>query len=242
MSSFVLIHGSWHGAWCWNKIVPLLTAAGHRVVTPDLPGHGDDRTPISEITMDSYAERVCEAVCRSDEPVILVGHSMGGGAITQAVESCSAGIRLLVYLAAYIPGDGDSVAQQAMLDGESLVNKHVVVDPVTGTAELDAGVVRECFYGDCSAEDVAYALQRLCRDPLTPLTNPLSVRESRQHAVPRVYIECLKDRTLTPAMQREMYTRWHCERIFSLDTSHSPFFSAPELLVDHLLSAAALAA
>ena len=62
MSTYVLVHGSWHGGWCWDKVVPLLEAKGHKAIALDLPGHGADKTPISEITVDSYAARVCAAL------------------------------------------------------------------------------------------------------------------------------------------------------------------------------------
>ena len=78
MSTYVLIHGAFHGGWCWDKVVPLLEAAGHKVVAPDLPSHGRDDTPIAEVTLDTYARRACEVAAAQSEPVIIVGHSMGG--------------------------------------------------------------------------------------------------------------------------------------------------------------------
>ncbi len=56
MSTYILIHGSWHGAWCWHKVIPLLEASGHKVIAPDLPAHGHDRTPIADISLNSYVE------------------------------------------------------------------------------------------------------------------------------------------------------------------------------------------
>ena len=86
MSTYVLIHGAWHGAWCWDKLAPLLQDQGHTVIAPDMPAHGQDLMPISEVTLQSYANRVCEVVNQQTEPVILVGHSLGGISITQAAE------------------------------------------------------------------------------------------------------------------------------------------------------------
>jgi len=62
MSTYILIHGAWHGAWCWNKVVSLLEKEGHAVVAPDLPGHGDDKTPIAKVTLRAYADCVCEVI------------------------------------------------------------------------------------------------------------------------------------------------------------------------------------
>lgn len=86
MSTFVLIHGGWHGAWCWDRVAPLLEQGGHEVVSFDLPGHGEDRTPSVEVTLEGYTDRVVEALDALSEPVVLVGHSLGGTAISQAAE------------------------------------------------------------------------------------------------------------------------------------------------------------
>jgi len=86
MSTYLLIHGAWHGGWCWRKVVPLLEAKGHRVLAPDLPGHGNDATPTATVTLKSYTDRICEIASEQNEPAILAGHSMGGIAITQAAE------------------------------------------------------------------------------------------------------------------------------------------------------------
>src|SRR5579871_2802681 len=78
MSTFLLVHGAWHGGWCWRKIAPLLEAKGHTVFAPDLPSHGKDRTLASSVTLESYVDRICQIAVTHTEPVILLGHSMGG--------------------------------------------------------------------------------------------------------------------------------------------------------------------
>ena len=83
MSTFVLIHGAWLGAWNWNKLTPLLEQAGHRVITFDLPGHGEDHTPVATISLQSYVDRVTQVLDQQPEPVILVAHSMGTDALGQ---------------------------------------------------------------------------------------------------------------------------------------------------------------
>ncbi len=102
MSTFVLVHGSWHGAWCWNKLTPLLEREGHAVIAPDLPGHGEDWTPIPEISLQSYVDRVGEALDSAPEPAILVGHSMAGTVISQLAEQRPDQVAGLVYLCAFL--------------------------------------------------------------------------------------------------------------------------------------------
>ena len=86
MAAFVLVHGHMHGAWCWDKVVPLLEAQGHRVVTPELPGRGTDTTPHVELTLKRYTDSVASIVRAMDEPVILVGHSAGGTVLSELAE------------------------------------------------------------------------------------------------------------------------------------------------------------
>ena len=89
MTTFVLVHGASHGSWCWDKVVPLLEAEGHNAVTVDLPGntYGEFDVPLCQVTLSSYTDHVCKVLDQLDEPVVLVGHSLGGLTITQAAEA-----------------------------------------------------------------------------------------------------------------------------------------------------------
>ena len=86
MSTYVFVHGAWHGAWCWSKVVALLEGAGHKAIALDLPGHGRDDTPIAQVTFEAYCNKVREIVEAQPELVILVCHSMGGRVVTQVAE------------------------------------------------------------------------------------------------------------------------------------------------------------
>ena len=116
MATFVLVHGAFHGAWCWTKLVPELERRGHRAVAFDLPGSGEDKTPIEQVTLDGYIVRVSEVILRQPEPVILVGHSLGGISITAAAEHMPDRVRKLVYLCAFILRDGESLYSIARSD------------------------------------------------------------------------------------------------------------------------------
>jgi len=237
MSSFVLIHGSWHGGWCWRKIIPLLRDAGHEAVAPDLPAHGSDPADPSAVTLSDYADRICQAVARCREPVVLVGHSMGGAAITQAAKRCAEALASLVYLTAFVPDDGESLVEQAARDTASLINGAVVGDTVAGTLSFADEAARDCFYGDCSLEDELFARENLCQEPISPLTVPLELADAAHPRLPRVYIECAKDRAVTLEMQRRIHRDGGFDRVHTLETSHSPFFSAPQALARLLLAA-----
>jgi pimeloyl-ACP methyl ester carboxylesterase len=91
-----LVHGAWHGRWCWVKTIAELEGMGHTVVALDLPGLGEDQTPPAEITLQRYVDAVCDALGKEEEPVLLVGHSMGGIVVSEAAERLPEKIKRLV--------------------------------------------------------------------------------------------------------------------------------------------------
>lgn len=103
---FVLVHGQWHGSWCWSKVVPLLTAQGHRVTAIDLPGRGGDPKELEKLTPTDYVSAVNRVLDAAPEPVVLVGHSLGGGTISLAGEARPDKIKRLVYLTAFLVPPG----------------------------------------------------------------------------------------------------------------------------------------
>src|SRR5437868_3788121 len=109
MARFVLVHGAFSGAWIWGPLMELLKAAGHSVEAFDLPGSGDDHTSASEVTLDTCAARLCEVLAESSEPAVVAGNSMGGVIATQGAARCPRRVAALVYVAAFLPRDGQSL-------------------------------------------------------------------------------------------------------------------------------------
>ena len=232
MSSYVLIHGACSGSWCWEKVVPLLKQAGHSVEAPDLPGYCQDDAPPGEVTLASYTRRVCEILDAQNEPVILVGYSMGGLAITAAAEERPEKIKTLVYLTAYLVQHGESLAQVISRNTETLLG--VQVNKAQGYFTVQEETLREAVFADCSDEDFERARLRLRPQPIAPLITPVKTTAERFGRIPKVYIECLSDRAIPPSFQKTMYTSIPFQKILSLQSSHSPFYSAPEELVKQL--------
>jgi pimeloyl-ACP methyl ester carboxylesterase len=235
MSTFVLVHGAWHGAWCWYKVLPPLKKAGHRAIAVDLPGLGRDRTPLQDVSLQSYVDRVCAAIDEQPGRVILVGHSRGGIVISQTAEQRPARIEKSVYLAAFLLPGGQAMLPNALEDRGSLLLQNLVVNEAQGCITVKEEAYRDAMYGDCSDEDVTLATCLLTPEPIMPVVTPLDLSERNFGRVPRVYIETLYDRALTLAAQRRMIAGMPCAHVISMHTSHSPFFSAPEELVEHLL-------
>ena len=235
MSTYVLVHGAWEGAWIWHEVLPRLRGAGHDAVAFDLPAHGTDCTPVGDVTLDAYVDRVVDAVDASTEPVYLVGHSMAGAVITQVAERRPDEVATLVYLAAFLPEDGQSVADLAHLDGTSLVTRERVVDEAAGVMDMDEEAAREAFYGECSEAHVALCRSLYRPEPLAPLDTPVETTEERYGSVPRAYVRCARDRAITPDFQREMHAGLPPESIYSVDADHAAHLSAPDEVVEALL-------
>jgi pimeloyl-ACP methyl ester carboxylesterase len=234
MSTYILIHGAQHGAWCWRKVTPLLEVKGHTVISPDLPSHGDDQTLPSTVTLPTYTDQICALLNSQKDPVVLLGHSAAGVAITQAAEYCPNQIQALIYLSAFLPRNGESLTALATLDVESLLRTNIV-SVAKGVHTVRHEVFHEAFYANCSQEDEAFARLRLKPQAIAPLQTPVVTSAERWGRIPRYYIECTRDRAITLSLQRQMQMHSPCQQTFTINTDHSPFFSTPGELVEILV-------
>jgi pimeloyl-ACP methyl ester carboxylesterase len=238
---FVLVHGGRHGAWCWDRLLPWLTTAGARVLAPDLPGHGADRTPLAALTPRSYVDRIADTVRAEDAPVVLVGHSSGGMVVSAVGDLLPERVAGLVYVSAFLLPAGVTPPQVIRGDGESLLPSSLIVDADGRTTSLRRKDARRVFYADCDDEAAAWALDRLQPEPRVVGAAPAEPQPSTSPflELPRFYVECRQDRALGPRTQRAMYEALACGRVFSLPTGHSPFVAAPRELAECLLEARA---
>src|SRR5260370_18022917 len=188
MSTYVLIHGSWHGAWRWYKVVPRLEQAGHTALAIDLPGHGRDWTPPQDVSMQTYVDRVCGVLDTLPEPAILVGHSRGGIVISQAAESRPEKIKALVYLAAFLIPNGEPLLPPSLTDTESLIVSNLTLNEEQGWHMLKAEAFKEALYEDCPPEGVALARSLLTPAPNAPVARPLVLTDANFRRVSRPYI------------------------------------------------------
>jgi pimeloyl-ACP methyl ester carboxylesterase len=230
MSTFLLVHGAWHGAWCWHKIMSRLEKMGHTVIAPDLPALGRDRTPVNRVSLATWREHVCRIVDSVPEPVILVGHSRGGIVISEVAEHRPQRVRMLVYLTAFLLRDGESLFDLAGSDETSLVPRNMVMSEDKSSSTIREEALRDAFYGECSDDDVALARLCLQAEPTVPLATPVHITDANYGSVSRVYIECLRDKAMVLALARRMQAGLPCDRVLALDTDHSPFFSRPDEL------------
>ena len=234
MATFILVHGSMHGGWCWHKLVPLLEAQGHRVLAPDLPGMGEDPTPLSEVTLSTWAEFIARLSREAGEQVILVGHSRGGTVISEAAELAPQSMIGLVYLAALLLPAGQKAFEAAV--AEEARNAAETGQGASDGLSLrvEPAAARALFYNRASPEDAVWASAQLCPEPLAPNVVPLTVTRERWGKLPRAYIECLDDRAVPIELQRAMHAALPCDPVVTMDSDHSPFLCEPRALAGHL--------
>jgi pimeloyl-ACP methyl ester carboxylesterase len=235
MARIVLVHGAFSGAWCWQPVLPGLRAAGHAVQTVELPGSGEDRTPVADVTLEAYAERVGDALGKQ-APAVLVGHSMGGIVITQAAAQYPERVTALVYVAAFLPGNGQSLMDLTALpegaDDQVQANLVVAGDPPVAT--MPAAASRQALFACCDDAQAAWATQRMGLQPVIPFTQPVNLGGAGADAfadLARAYVSCPLDRAIPLALQQRMLQEAGCDPVIELATDHSPWISRTDELV-----------
>jgi pimeloyl-ACP methyl ester carboxylesterase len=236
MARIVLVHGAFGGAWCWERVTPVLESAGHSVETLDLPGAGDDETPVEGVTLEACAARVCEVLERG-EPAMLVGHSMGGVVITQAASQRPDLVSSLVFVSAFMPRNGQSLLDLTRLPegAGDMIQANVEISGEPPVARLSNEVSAAAIYNRCSAEDVAWAVARRRPQPVAPYVTPVAIDDVVLAEIPRSYVITTTDHSLMPALQRRMIGEHPCRSVIELDADHAPYLSATDELVGALL-------
>ncbi len=227
MAEFLLIHGAAHGAWAWDHVIPALASLGHHARAIDLPGCGADATPAAQATLTACARAITAAL---DRPTLLVGHSAGGYAITAAAEHDPQNIAALIYLCAYVPRAGCTLADMRRAGPAQPLAGSFRLTADRSAFAFDPAIAADRFFHDCPPDRTAKALARLTPQPLAPQEAALP-SVARAMALPRHYIRCTADRTIPPDYQTTMAQGLP---LTDLPTGHSPFLSAPEALAQRL--------
>ena len=275
--AFVLVHGAWHGASTYERVIPLLAARGHAAVARDLPAHGlnarfpvsylarpldpsafaTEPSPVAGTTLDDYVASVLTTIDQvrstGHEQVVLVAHSMGGVVATAVAEQVPDRLAKVVYLTAFMPRSGvPGIAYiQAPENAGELVGPQLLADPtVVGALRIDHRSSSEAyransklaFYADVSQADHDAMAHMLTPDvPLAPFATPIVTTAARWGRVPRYYIRCSEDRAIRPALQQrfideaDAFVPGNPTVVHELRSSHSPFLSQPEVLVELLV-------
>ncbi|MFZ5962873.1 alpha/beta fold hydrolase [Thalassococcus sp. BH17M4-6] len=223
MADILLVHGSCHGAWCWRDVLGPLTDLGHHVRAIDLPSHGEDPTPLGDVTLDLYARAILDALTR---PTLVVGHSMAGYPISRAADLDPSRIARLIYLCAYVPWPDHSLVDMRLRAPRQPILKALEKSADGLSFSIRPEHAREVFYHDCPDDAVQYALDRLCPQAILPQATKITLG-ANYASVPRSYIRCTEDGAVPPEFQATMAADFDPDTVVHMQTSHSPFLSDP---------------
>jgi pimeloyl-ACP methyl ester carboxylesterase len=232
MARFVLVHGAFSGAWIWRPLTNELRDAGHTVDTFDLPGLGEDQTSPADVTLDSCVRRLVDVLESKTEPAIVVGNSMGGVIATQGAALARGRVVALVYVAAFIPKNGQSLLDLTKLPegSDDQVQANLVIEPPVAILPADAS--KMALYGDCADDVAAWAISKQRPQALAPFATPVSIAEGAIDGIPRFYVLCTHDRAIPEALQRRMIREHKCDVVVELTTDHTPHLSQTKQLAE----------
>lgn len=239
---FVLVHGGFHGAWCWDRVVDALGGLGHEAIAVDLPGHGERRDESEPTTFNGRTTAITDVLEAGD---VLVGHSGGGFDITHAANAAPERVAHLCYLAAGLPREGrtwpEAMAMRADgtigdFDAAGLLD-YLAFDADGSVSVIDADAARAKFFHDCDDATVRWAFERLCPERAGETSvEPVSLPAFWAADRPRSFIRCLQDRAQEPWSAELVAARLGVEPL-AIDASHSPFLSRPEELAELIVHA-----
>lgn len=224
--TFVLVHGAWHGGWCWSRVSGPLRRQGHRVITPTLTGLGERSHLLSpRITLDTFVQDIANVLAWEDlDDVVLVGHSFAGLVISGVVDRMPQRIRHLVYLDAFLMDPGQSVFDTLP---PGLVDRLRAAAAPIGALP----VPRPAILGLEQPQDVAFVERRLTPHPIGSYDTPFRLRHPVGNGRPATYLSCVRPPFPTIESARDWVRRhaphWSWQ---DLDTGHDAMVSAPALV------------
>ncbi|QEY50978.1 alpha/beta hydrolase [Legionella longbeachae] len=232
--TFILIHGAWHASWCWKPIAKELIAEGHKVLMPDLPGHGQKKQISSSIGFTDYVNSVIQLVQNQQEQVILVGHSMAGLIISAVAERIPEAIGELVFVAGYVPHDQKSLFSLALESESNNLTPFLIIDELLQEIRLQISAdLINIFFNCCKRADAQKAMSRLQAQPIRPFNEPVQIGE-KYTRTPKRSLVCRYDKALLLSDQLRM-SREVTDNIIYLDADHAVYYSGAKLIVDELL-------
>lgn len=240
--TFVLVHGAWQAPFVWDSVKAELIKAGQNVVVVQLPGHGTDQTNPGVITMNSYRDQIVSAINSVSGKVILVGHSLSGFAISAVEEVIPNRIDKLVFLASYIPSSGKNPLSLAMTDNQTHVipGNPLLVDTIHGVLDFVRDSIAPIFCPDASSATQAKVVANFRPDPVIPFNQTVETTTANFGNADKYYIHTLQDEVIGIDLQKRMVQTAGITKVYSLNTSHSPFLSKPDSVTATLLNIAGI--
>lgn len=234
VKNYVLVHGAWGAGWEFNEVRKLLSADGSIVHAPDLPGHGDNKKAISEVTLAAYVEHVKNVINQINGKVILVGHSLGGAVISQVAEDIPSKIDRLIYVAAILPRAGDSAVGLIESDEHGQLLSKLIFSEDQSYVTLSEKTVEELFLHDVEDKQrVAHLIPEfMVKQAVEPFGAKANLTEDGFGSVAKYYIRATQDKVLSQELQDRMIAHWDVEKVFTLNSGHFPLTSIASKLTD----------
>jgi len=233
MKHFVLIHGAWHGGWCWEGVIRLLKKAGHTAEAPTMPGHtpGDDR---SKVTFNSYVEKIIEVLKRQPRPVILVGHSSAGFLLQSAAPKVSDKIERLVFHNAFVLPDGMAQFDVVPPEIAQSMIEAAKVSP-DNCVPVNEDFVRNVLMMGDTKELQDALVKHLTPQPLALFTTKVSTGAFSRLTIPRAVLFCKDDASLPPGAFLGMAQNLGKFDLIEIPGGHETLFTKPETVAKELI-------
>jgi pimeloyl-ACP methyl ester carboxylesterase len=227
----VLVHGAWESASIWGQVEQKLRKDGYAVQVVTLPGRPGNPEPAPNVTFDQYTKTIVSALAKAPRPAVLVGHSFGGFSISAAGEAAPQKIKTLVYVAAYLPLDGQSLLGLATTDAGSKAGPALVIEKEKGYASVKYEARAGLFANDAPAEVGDVVAKSIIDEPLAPLATPIHLTPDRFGKLDKVYVHTARDQVVSPDFQQKMVAATPVRLELTVDTGHTPFVTNPVALV-----------
>jgi pimeloyl-ACP methyl ester carboxylesterase len=223
----VLVHGAWETGAIWDGVAAKLKRDGYHVQVVTLPGRDGNPAAPGTVSMDGYRQAISAAIAADRVPVVLVGHSFAGFPISLVAEAEPTHVRTLVYLAAYLPQDGQSLLTLATGDKDSKAGPALQINEAAGVATILPSARAALFANDAPPAVGAIVAGAIVPEPLAPLATPVHLTV-RFAGVDKAYIHTARDQVVSPGLQATMVAATPVRVEQSLDTGHTPFVTDPE--------------
>ena len=235
--SIVLVHGAWEQSDIWGHVTPVLEKDGYKVIVVTMPGRPQSPAAPDKVSLDLYRDTILKAIAAERRPVVLVGHSFAGFPISAAAERLPKKIKTLVYLAAYLPRDGQTLLDLGNSDKDSKVGPALQVEKEKGIIAIADNARADLFASD-GPDGLRQAVPGLIVDePLGPLVSPIHLT-ANFGSVDKVYVHTAKDKVVSPWLQAKMVAATPVRQELTLETGHTPFLNAPDEVVKAIETAA----
>jgi pimeloyl-ACP methyl ester carboxylesterase len=232
---FVLLHGAWHGGWCWDGVKNSLESAGHKCLAPTMPGHNpsDDR---KNITYDTYINAIKDVVSGQPEAVVLVGHSSAGHLMQSAAPLVADKIKQLIFINSFILGHGQS---QFDLVPPEVAEGMTTAAQSSGdmSVPIDEGFVRNMLMQDASPAQQDELIAHLVPQPLALFTTKINANPFNDLGIKRTVIFCQDDQSLPPGAYLGMAQGLGDHELIQVPGGHETLFVSPQTVADAILQA-----